>query len=230
MKNILYKWEIYHTLKDFSRAGRSHIIDARTRCHLARIIEKGEVNTSVELARASIAHNIARISQMTSYTELHKTELKVIHMMKKPLLTLEHKRKIFEFAQAHRNWTVDQWKEIIFSDETIMIARPSDLHELKWTKPINRMNPKLIIPIIQGGGATLMIWGYISRFGLYDIVSLKQTIDSTSYVKILENNLIPLTIHYFENNSYTFQQDNASVHTAQVVFDFLKRYKVPHLL
>ena len=47
-------------------------------------------------------------------------------------------------------------------------------------------------------------------------------IDGVNHVG--EGGLLGMALHRdFENNSYTFQQDNASVHTAQVIFDFLKK-------
>ncbi|RYH03744.1 hypothetical protein EON65_47060 [archaeon] len=36
------------------------------------------------------------------------------------MLTREHKRKRLEFARTHRDWTVQQWKQVIFSDEQSM--------------------------------------------------------------------------------------------------------------
>ncbi|RYY84895.1 hypothetical protein EON63_08375 [archaeon] len=40
--------------------------------------------------------------------------------------------------------TVQQWKQVIFSDETPILARPSDTHMLKWVKPTLGLNSKLV--------------------------------------------------------------------------------------
>jgi hypothetical protein len=44
--------------------------------------------------------------------------MKAMHIINKPLLTREQKKKRLGFARAHRNWIIEQWKQVIFSDET----------------------------------------------------------------------------------------------------------------
>ncbi|RYH24756.1 hypothetical protein EON65_16390 [archaeon] len=54
---------------------------------------------------------------------LHQERLKAMHIIKEPLLTREHKRRRLEWARAHRDWTVQQWKQVVFSDKTVIPAR-----------------------------------------------------------------------------------------------------------
>lgn len=35
---------------------------------------------------------------------------------KKPLLTVAHKKKRLEWAQAHAHWAVENWKSVVISD------------------------------------------------------------------------------------------------------------------
>ncbi|RYG99869.1 hypothetical protein EON65_49880, partial [archaeon] len=53
-------------------------------------------------------HAITHISASTARRMLHLKGLHAMHMIKKPLLTREHKRKRLEFARTHRDWTVQQ--------------------------------------------------------------------------------------------------------------------------
>ncbi|RYG97119.1 hypothetical protein EON65_53355 [archaeon] len=81
------------------------------------------------------SHDITHISASTARRMLHHEGLHAMHTIKKPLLTREHRRKRLEFVRKHRDWTVQQWKQVIFSDETVVPARSSDSHKVKWTKP-----------------------------------------------------------------------------------------------
>ncbi|RYH05215.1 hypothetical protein EON65_45310 [archaeon] len=135
---------------------------------------------------------IAHISARTARRMLHHEGLQAMHMIKKPLLTREHRRKRLEFARTHRDWTVEQWKQVIFSDETVIPARPSDLHKLKWTKPTHGLNPKLVLPTVQGGGIAIMVWGCISQYGFHDLILLDGTVDGAGYVKVLQSYLLPV--------------------------------------
>ena len=38
--------------------------------------------------------------------------------LKKPFLTIEQKNKRLNWCLAHSNWTVNDWRRAIFSDET----------------------------------------------------------------------------------------------------------------
>ena len=90
----------------------------------------GEVMTAPELVLAAASHDIVHISAMTARTVLHEQGLDAMHMVKKLMLTREHKRKRLEFAREHHDWTVQQWKQVIFSDETLIPARSSDAHKM----------------------------------------------------------------------------------------------------
>ncbi|RYG93403.1 hypothetical protein EON65_58975, partial [archaeon] len=102
---VLHKWSLHHTIQDLSRKGRSAEVDDRTRRRLARMTQSGEVNTAPELALLTASHDITHISASTARRMLHHEGLHAMHMIKKPLLTREHKRKRLEFARTHRDWT-----------------------------------------------------------------------------------------------------------------------------
>ncbi|RZL07615.1 MAG: hypothetical protein EOO89_22795, partial [Pedobacter sp.] len=156
-----------------------------------------EVSTASELALLAASHDITHISASTARRMLHHEELHAMHMIKKPLLTREHKRKRLEFARKHRDWTVQQWKQVMFSDETIIPARSSDSHKVKWTKTTHGLNPKLVLPTVQGGGVVIMVWGCISTHGFHDLVLLDGTVDGAGYTKVLQSYLLPVMQQYF---------------------------------
>ncbi|RYG96157.1 hypothetical protein EON65_54840, partial [archaeon] len=137
------------------------------------------------------------ISARTARRMLHRKGLHAMHMIKKPLLTREHKRRRLEFARTHRDWTVEQWKQVIFSDETVIPARSSDSHRVKWTKPAHGLNPKLVVPTVQGGGIAIMVWGCISTYGFHDLILLDGTVDGAGYSKVLQSYLLPVMHQYF---------------------------------
>ncbi|RYG95712.1 hypothetical protein EON65_55555 [archaeon] len=126
---VLHKWKRHHTIQDLPKTGRPSILDNCTKRRLARMALRGDVETATEITQ------IAHISQRTARNVLHHEGLKAMHTIRKPLLTRTHKRKRLDFALAHRDWTVEQWKQVIFSDETPILARPSETHKLRWVKP-----------------------------------------------------------------------------------------------
>jgi transposase len=155
---ILTKWNKLDSIQDLPKKGRPRKVDDRTGKRLARIMQKGELEIASQLAIVAAAHDIAHISPRTVRRVLHQQGLNAMHIINKPMLTREHKRKRLDFARAHRYWTVEQWKQVIFSDETVITARSSHEHKIKWTKPTRGLNRKLIIPTVKGGGVAMMVW------------------------------------------------------------------------
>ena len=49
---------------------------------------------------------------------LLKSGRKAKKALKKQLLTLKMKRKKLERARKHKNWKVEDWKKVLFSDES----------------------------------------------------------------------------------------------------------------
>jgi len=223
---IIRKSKSTDILKDLPKKGRPSIIDDGTKRLLTRLVLRGEVTSATELAQVALRHHQVDISASTARRLLHEQGLSVRHTIKKPLLTVDHKRKRLEYALAHRDWTVNHWKRIIFSDETVIPARPVNPHKLVWTKHTDHLDPKLIIPTVQGGGVKLMGWGCISTHGFHDFVQLEDSINAIGYIKILDTYLLPVIADYFLNKPCIFQQDGASVHTANATREFFKRKRM----
>ncbi|RYH19678.1 hypothetical protein EON65_25745 [archaeon] len=92
-------------------------------------------------------------------------------------------------------------------------AQASDLHKVKWTKLTHGLNPKLVLPTVQGGGVAIMVWGCISQYGFHDLVLLDGTVDGAGYARVLQSYLLPVMQQYFGLHPCTFQQDGASIHS-----------------
>lgn len=58
------------------------------------------------------------VSLHTVRRRLHDRGLKSFVAARKPLLTTVHRERRLEFADRHINWTSDQWRQVIFSDES----------------------------------------------------------------------------------------------------------------
>jgi hypothetical protein len=70
-----------------------------------------------------------------------------------------------------------------------------------------------------------MVWGAISIARQSSLYRIQGIITGETYKELLETNLI-MEFAGLSNQSLTFQQDNAPVHTAKVVKEFLKESKI----
>ncbi|RYH06841.1 hypothetical protein EON65_42400 [archaeon] len=97
---VLRKSKQHHTIRDLPKTGRPAKLDARTRRRLTRMVQSGEVSTAPELALLHLMTSSLLVQALL--VELHQERLKAMHMIRKPLLTREHKRRRLEWARVHR--------------------------------------------------------------------------------------------------------------------------------
>ena len=53
---------------------------------------------------------------------------------KKPLLSITHRKRRLAFALKYQHWTVEDWKRVIWSDETKINRIGSDVQEYVWKR------------------------------------------------------------------------------------------------
>ncbi len=70
---------------------------------------------------ASIAAELGTISPMTVWRILRKAGLKKTKPTRKPGLTKEMRAERLAWCLAHKDWTLEDWKKIIWSDETSVV-------------------------------------------------------------------------------------------------------------
>ena len=72
------------------------------------------------------------LSSQTIHHHLKKAGLKAVVKQKKPFLSKRHRREQLDFAIAHQYWTVDDWKQVVWSDETKINRLGSDGRKWVW--------------------------------------------------------------------------------------------------
>jgi transposase len=65
-----------------------------------------------------LASTGTRISYQTVRNRLHATQFRARKQAKVPRLTPVHRRNRRNFAQLHRDWTPEQWSNVLFTDES----------------------------------------------------------------------------------------------------------------
>ncbi len=58
-----------------------------------------------------------------------------------PLLSAKNRKQRLKFAKAHQNWTIEDWKNVTWSDESRFLLRHSDGRVRIWRKEHESMDP-----------------------------------------------------------------------------------------
>ena len=77
---------------------------------------------------------------------------------KKPRLTKEHRKHRLDFALAHQHWTIEDWKKVVWSDETKINRFGSDGRVWVWKqKGEKNLIDREISETLKFGERSLMI-------------------------------------------------------------------------
>ena len=99
------------------------------------------------------------ISARTIGRALKKAGMKAVVKRKRPRLTKKHRRERLDFALAHKDWTVEDWKRVVWSDETKINRSGSDGRKWVWKKAGEGLSDRLVEGTVKFGGRNLMLWG-----------------------------------------------------------------------
>jgi len=89
-------------------------------------ITSQKIEHATEASKVLQDMNRESISVKTVCRALKKAGMKAVVKRKRPMLTKRHRRERVDFALAHKNWTVDGWKRVVWLDETKINCLGSD--------------------------------------------------------------------------------------------------------
>lgn len=195
---------------------------------LARNFEVGKLGTLKEGQNYIESSEGVHVAEHSVKRYLAEEGLVRYLKKKKPDLTENDKLARLKFAKEHLHWTVEDWRNVMFSDEVTISRIDTQGSRHYYKKPKDKIiRPHQIKRKRQGGGGKIMVWGSITYYGEGYAARIFGTINSEMILNILQDYVIKGMKYYKMNpKTFLFQQDNARVHTAKVVQDYLKMSKI----
>uniref|UniRef100_A0A8C5PHP2 Transposase Tc1-like domain-containing protein n=1 Tax=Leptobrachium leishanense TaxID=445787 RepID=A0A8C5PHP2_9ANUR len=117
------------------RSGRPRKLMERGQRMLRRIVRRG-----LQLSAESIARDLQtacglQISSMTVRRELHGMGFHGRAAASKPYITKCNAKRRMQWCKARRHWTLEQWRRILWSDESSFSIWQSDGRVWVWRLP-----------------------------------------------------------------------------------------------
>jgi len=152
--------------------------------------------------------------------------MKAVVKKKRPLLTKKHMKDRLDFAITHKDWTVEDWKRVVWSDETKINHLGSDGRKWVWKKAGEGLSNRLVEGTKKFGGGSLMMWGCMLWEGVGYGCKIDGRMDGELYVKILDDKL-QASLDYYGKTSddIIFQQDNDPKHTSGRASKWFKNHQ-----
>ena len=216
------------SLETKGRSGRPPILDRVSKIVIAKSLGK-RLQSTRKIAKKLRGKGYT-ISPTTVYRHLKDhIGARSYKRPKRPRITDRIKEKRLSFALAHQHWTVDDWKKVLWSDESPfeLFASPNPQNDRVWDKTSERLEPvfKVKFP------AKVMVWGMMSHSAVSElhIVPQKQTVNGAYYRDhILKRTCVDAIRRkrktggiceraMLQNMSnFLFMQDGAPAHTANL--------------
>ena len=180
------------------------------------------------------------VSKSTISRRLHEMNYGRYVERKKPYLSLGNIQARLDWAIAHKDWTVEQWKKVIWSDECPLQVGHSSRRKWVTRKKGEELDSKNIYPTFKSGHITLMVWACFTGERLGPLMVFDEGgVGSDEYMEVILDGLLSLVddlleppeepgvIRVRDKDTLIFMQDNAGCHKTQEILDLLEEEGIP---
>ena len=163
--------------------------------------------------------NLADINQSTVSCRLREVGLFGRIGVKKSFISKKNKKARLEFEKKHQSWTVEEWKKVLFSDETKINLFGNDGRRYVRRPKGTGNNSRYQIPTVKHGGGNIILWGAFSWKGVGPIFNIKGNMNAAMYRDILSEEMLPCARRNLPRG-WIFQQENDPKHRSQLLQEF----------
>ena len=168
-----------------------------------------------------------QISSRTLRRKLHGMGFHGRATASKSYISKCNAKRCVQWCKARRHWTLEEWRHVLWSDDSCISIRQLDGRVWIWLLPGERHLSYCIVPVVKFGGRGL--WGCFSGAGLGPLVPEKGTLSALVYQELLDNSMLPTLWEQFGDGPFLFQHDCAPVHKARSIKTWMRKFGVDEL-
>lgn len=208
------------------KCGRKRQTTERQDRQLQRILKKNRFK-SVKHIHHLWKKSGATVSSRTTLRRLHQFRFNCRVPKIKPLLTLKQRRARVKWCKDRITWGHDEWDNVLFSDESRFSLSYGDQGPRVWRQTQEAYNRSCLKRSVKFA-TSVMVWGCMSSDGVGQLCIVNGIVNAEIYQEILDYYMIPSSEDLC-SDSFLFQQDGASCHTAKSTKEWLQRRNIPVL-
>ena len=215
------------SLNNKPKSGRPRILQRHDERKAIRLLKSNKCQTAIDVQRKLFVDYNKKVSADTIRRIFKRNGLQSRVLKKKPFLKKSSKQKRLIFARKYKDWTIENWRHVIWSDESKFSIFGSDGRKYYWKEAHEPIRDSHVIPTMKFGGGSIMVWGCFSSDGIGYLCRINGRMDSKLYEKILKEDFLgTLSWYKTKKDDITFQHDNDPKHTAKRIQKWLKQNKI----
>lgn len=220
-------WENYQKTKTVSNhwntQGRPKLLTTDQQEQLIESVRENRLLSSRELGNQLNLN----ASRQTINRELINAGYHAYRAPQKPLLSDDNIRDRLNFAREHRFWDENEWRQIIFTDES-----PFYLVKTDGRIFIRRMESEAYqedtVQFSVSKSKLILVWGAMSHTGVGPLIRVEGTVNAEKYLSFFRYRLRRYYPGLYNGNQ-KFQDDNSQVHTADIVNNWFAKFDIERL-
>lgn len=206
------------------KGGRPAKLSQPTKRFCVRAATSKGLDTAVAVTKMLENDLEIKVNEHTVRRALQEAGLKAREKVSKPFLSAKNVKTRLQFAKDYKIFTKEDWKQVIWSDETKINRFCSDGRSWCWIRDGESLKPQQVKQTMKHGGGSLMIWGCMTAEGPGFMCKIEGTMDQHLYKLILKQDLQD-TIEFYgmDPKKVIFQHDNDPKHKAKSVTKWLRK-------
>ncbi|GFX12152.1 transposable element Tcb2 transposase [Trichonephila clavipes] len=141
-----------------------------------------------------------------------------------PLLNARHRTTRLAWAREPRDWSVEDWKRVAWSDESRFRLLNADGRLIMWCQAYEAMDPARRDGTVQGHGDSINVWAVFSQHCLESFVRVPTSLHGIEYIELLGDHLHPFMMLYYPHGNGIFLQDNCASHKSRLATGLLDEH------
>ncbi|GFV59125.1 uncharacterized protein TNCV_1908571 [Trichonephila clavipes] len=152
VSDVIVKWKRRGSETADKRTGRPKILGERSHRTLKRVMKQNRKSSLVEISQ-EFQQELLRSSRTKELKNLGFHGRAASH---KPNITPQNAKHRLQWCRAHRHWTEDMWKTVLWRDESRFTVWQSDGRVWVGRMPGERFFSDCIVPTVKLGGGSIM--------------------------------------------------------------------------
>ena len=111
-------------------------------------------------------------------------------VIRKPYLRKDNQQKRFRWAQFHKNWMMDEWKQVLWTNESKFEVFGNKRRAYIRRSAEEKMLTQCQVPTVKHGEGSVIVWGCFSLDGVGDLCKIDGIMKKEHYRDILETSAI----------------------------------------